>query len=328
MNYLIHQKILITGGAGFLGRHVCQAFTRRGISNQELSRNPTENSLPGVYIPRSRDFDLITQDGVGDLFRAITPDIIIHLAATVGGIGANQSSPTSFYFNNIMMNTLLVDRSISHLVHKFVAIGSVCAYPKNARIPFEENDLWNGYPEETNAPYGVAKRAMLTHLMASESLPNPKKMRSVYLLPVNLYGPNDNFNLHTSHVIPALIRKIDHALKENEDEIVCWGNGLATREFLYVEDAAEAIVIAAEKCDRPNPINLGSGREISILDLVSLIAELMRYKGRITWDTTKPNGQPRRCLDTSKAKQILGWEATTELGTGLLKTIEWYRSNK
>jgi GDP-L-fucose synthase len=275
-------------------------------------------------VPRSRDYDLVDVEAVRRLYRDARPDLLIHLAAQVGGIGANRANPGKFFYDNLMMGVQLIEEGRKYGLPKLVAAGTICAYPKFAPVPFREDDLWNGYPEETNAPYGLAKKMLLVQ---SQAYRDQYRFNSIILFPVNLYGPKDNFDLQTSHVIPAMIRKIDAALRSGADEVVLWGDGSPTREFLYVEDAAEGIVEAAEKYDSSEPVNLGSGREISIRDLATLIARLMDYRGRFVYDTSKPNGQPRRCLDVSRAAERFGWRARTPFEEGLKKTIEWWRSN-
>jgi GDP-L-fucose synthase len=308
MNVLQGKRILVTGGAGFLGSQVVQQLRARGCEE--------------LFVPRSAQYDLTSKCKITEVLRSFTPDIIIHLAAVVGGIGANRERPGEFFYKNLMMGVQLMEQARLHSVEKFVAIGTICAYPKFAPIPFQEEDLWNGYPEETNAPYGLAKKMLLVQAQAYR---DQYGFNAIYLLPVNLYGPRDNFNPASSHVIPALIKKCCDAIAAGQREIVVWGTGKATREFLYVEDAAEGIVLATERYDKPDPVNLGAGFEISIHDLVHLIAKLTGFTGTITWDTTKPDGQPRRCLDTSRAAQEFGFKTTTAFEVGLRRTIEWYR---
>ncbi len=302
-----HKKVVITGGAGFLGQFVAEKLKSCGCEN--------------IFIPRSKDYDLRIKSSIIRLFTETQPDIVFHLAAVVGGIGANLRNPAVFFYDNAIMGVQLMEYARRFDVEKFIAIGTICAYPKFTPVPFKEKDLWNGFPEETNAPYGIAKKIMLVQSQAYRA---QYGFNSIYLLPVNLYGPRDNFDLETSHVISALIRKCVEAKENGVDEVVLWGDGTPTREFLYVEDAADAIVRAASKLEISEPVNIGSGEEISIANLANLIAELIGFKGRFIWDKTKPNGQPRRCLDISRAKELLGWEATTSLREGLLKTIEWF----
>jgi GDP-L-fucose synthase len=308
-SFWIDKKVVVTGGVGFLGNFVIHKLKHHGASN--------------IFIPTIEEYDLVQPEAVDRLFKTANPDVIIHLAAHVGGIGANREHPAEFFYDNLMMGVQLIDQAWKHNIQKFVAIGTVCAYPKFTPVPFKEEDLWNGYPEETNAPYGLAKKMLLVQAQAYRQ---QYGFNSIYLLPVNLYGPGDNFNLQTSHVIPALIRKCIEAQENGEKELIVWGDGSPTREFLYVEDAAEAIVSATEKYDGPEPVNLGSGHEISIKDLAELIAKLTDFSGKIVWDTTKPNGQPRRCLDTSRAEKYFGFRAQFGFEEGLRRTIEWYRT--
>lgn len=302
------QRIAVTGGAGFLGSFVVESLKARGCKD--------------VFVPRSADYNLVERDGCRRLYRDIRPDIVIHLAAKVGGIGANRENPGSFFYENLMMGVQLIEEGRLYGLKKFVALGTICAYPKFTHVPFREEDLWSGYPEETNAPYGLAKKMLLVQ---SQAYRQQYGFNSIYLLPVNLYGPKDNFDPGSSHVIPALIKKCVDAIKGNEDSITVWGTGRATREFLYVEDAAEGIVLATERYEKSDPVNLGAGFEISIKDLVLLIARLTGFKGDIIWDSTKPDGQPRRCLDTEKAAKEFGFRAKTGFEEGLKKTIDWYR---
>ena len=302
------KRVCVTGGAGFLGSFVVEALHRRGARE--------------VVAPRSRDYDLRRLDAIQRLLADVRPHVVIHLAARVGGIGANRASPAEFFYDNLMMGAPLLHEAWRAGVEKFVAIGTVCAYPKHAPIPFREESLWDGYPEETNAPYGLAKKMLLVQ---SETYRAQYGFNSIFLLPVNLYGPRDNFDPATSHVIPALIRKCLAAVARGDEEIVVWGDGSATREFLYVEDAAEGIVLAGERYDASDPVNLGSASEISIRDLTTRIAGLTGFTGRLVWDTSKPNGQPRRKLDTSRAKALFGFVSGTPFDEGLRATIEWYR---
>jgi GDP-L-fucose synthase len=303
-------KIVVTGGAGFLGSFVCEELKRRGYDN--------------LFVPRRRDFDLTKESDVERLYRDQRPDVVLHLAAEVGGIGANRENPGRYFFANMSMGMHLIEHARRNNLKKFVQVGTICAYPKFTPVPFKEEELWNGYPEETNAPYGVAKKALLVMCQAYRQ---QYGLNAVYLLPVNLYGPRDNFDLKTSHVVPALIRKCVEAKRRGDKEISAWGTGSASREFLYVEDCAKGIVTAAERYDSPEPINLGSGREITIKDLTELVAKLTGFTGRIAWDPTKPDGQPRRCLDVSKAKAAFGFTADTPFETGLQKTIQWFEQH-
>lgn len=309
---LSKERVCVTGGAGFLGRFVCDLLRQRGVSDDNL------------FIPRRAQYDLTREADVVKLYKDADPSVVIHLAAEVGGIGANQDHPGRFFFANMAMGMHLVEHGRVHGIKKFVHTGTVCAYPKFTPVPFKEDDLWNGYPEETNAPYGVAKKALFVML---DGYRQEYGLNSAVVVPVNLYGPHDNFDPHTSHVIPALIRKCEDA-RLNGGPVSCWGTGSASREFLYVKDAAEGIVLAAQKLDSPEPINLGVGREITIKDLVELIARLCDYDGPIEWDATKPDGQPRRCLDTALAERTLGWRAETSFEEGLKNTIEWWRNNQ
>jgi GDP-L-fucose synthase len=310
-NELKTKRILITGGAGFLGSFVVERLLQRGVKRENLR------------IPRSRDCDLRIWE---NCVRAVDGmDIVIHLAARVGGIGFNMRYPAELFYDNAIMGIQLMEAARQSGVEKFVAVGTVCAYPKFTPVPFREEDFWNGYPEETNAPYGVAKKMFLVQ---AESYRKQYGFNAIYLIPVNLYGPGDNFDLENSHVIPALIRKCSDSVEEGCSEIVCWGDGSPTREFLYVGDCAEAIVLATERYDKGEPVNIGSGFEISIKELMHLISELTGFKGVIKWDTAKPNGQPRRCLDTSRAEKEFGFRAKTDLAEGLEKTIDWYKQNR
>ena len=302
------KRILVTGGRGFLGRFVMDSLKKRGCGN--------------LFPVGQKDYDLVCFEDVKKAYSDIKPDIVIHLAAQVGGIGANRENPGKFFYDNLMMGVQMMEMGRLAGVKKFVAIGTVCAYPKYTKAPFKEEDLWNGYPEETNAPYGLAKKMLLVQSQAYRQQYN---FNSIFLLPVNLYGPYDNFDPDSSHVIPALIKKCLDAQRELKDEIVVWGSGSATREFLFVEDAAEGIVLAAEKYDKPEPVNIGAGFEISIKELALLIAKLTGFKGKISWDKTKPDGQPRRSLDTGRAEKEFGFKAQTKFDEGLQKTIEWYR---
>ena len=309
MSWLADKKILVTGGSGFLGQYVVKKLEERGCRE--------------IFVPRRKDYNLVDLAAVKRLYRDAKPDIVIHLAAKVGGIGANMKNPGSFFYDNLMMGVQIMEQGRLSGLEKFVAIGTICAYPKFTTVPFKEEDLWCGYPEETNAPYGLAKKMLLVQ---SQAYRQQYGFNSIYLLPVNLYGPGDNFNPEYSHVIPALIKKAFDAIDNNEKQMVVWGSGKPTREFLYVEDAAEGIVLATEKYSKAEPVNLGAGFEISINNLVELICEFTGFNGEIIWDITKPDGQPRRRLDTSRAKREFGFEARTDFKEGLLKTIEWYRA--
>jgi GDP-L-fucose synthase len=300
-------RVVVTGGAGFLGRAVLDVLRARGIE---------------ATVPRRKEYDLTNEEHVDRMYRSLRPDIVIHLAAEVGGIGANQAMPGRFLYANLAMALHLIEHARRARLTKFVQVGTICSYPKHTPVPFREEDLWNGYPEETNAPYGIAKKAALVMLDAYH---RQYGLASAYLLPANLYGPCDNFDARTSHVIPALIRRCSEAVLRGDRSIRCWGTGEASREFLFVTDAAEAVVRAAESIDAPVPINLGTGSEIRIRDLVKRIAAHCGFDGAIEWDPTKPDGQPRRCLDVQRAQAMLGWRASTELSDGLRRTIEWYR---
>lgn len=304
------KRIVVTGGAGFLGRVVCNILRQRGCTE--------------VLVPRRAEYDLTQQDDARRMCADLEPDIIMHLAAEVGGIGANLDNPGRFFYANMAMALHLIEQARIHKLAKFVQVGTICAYPKSTPVPFKEDDLWNGYPEETNAPYGVAKKAALVMLGGYH---RQYGLPSAYVLPVNLYGPGDNFNPRTSHVIPALIRKCVQAIDDRRDHIDCWGTGSVSREFLYLDDAAEGIVRAAEVLNEPIPVNLGTGQEITISKLAQLIASLTGFGGEIRWDPAKPDGQPRRCLDTRRAWQLLGWRAQVGFREGLRRTIQWYRSS-
>lgn len=305
------KRITITGGRGFLGQHLVKKFVERGYRYIDVGNRP--------------EYDLVCLDDIKRMYDEKKPDIVIHLAAKVGGIGFNQENPGSLFYENLMMGVQLLHEGYMRQIEKFVAIGTICAYPKFAPIPFREDDLWNGYPEETNAPYGLAKKMMLVQ---SQAYRKQYGFNSIFLLPVNLYGPGDNFDLSSSHVIPALIKKCMDAKLNDEREIVVWGTGKATREFFYVEDAAEAIVLATEFYNKSDPVNIGAGFEISIRDLVELIMELTDFRGRVIWNRSKPEGQPRRMLDTTRAFEEFGFKAKTDLREGLKKTIDWYSTSR
>ncbi len=310
-NFWRNRQIVLTGGSGFLGGYVREGLVVRGAEN--------------VLIPRSAVYDLTRMDAVVRMYDEMRPDIVIHLAAVVGGIGANRAHPGKFFYDNLMMGTQLMEEGRKRGVSKFVAIGTVCAYPKHTPVPFMEDDLWNGYPEETNAPYGLAKKMLLVQ---SQAYRTEYGFNSIFLLPVNLYGPRDNFATDTSHVIPAIIRKCFAAIENNEDTITLWGSGNATREFLHAADAAEGILLATERYNEPDPVNLGAGFEISIRELAYMIAEMCGFRGAVRWDTTKPDGQPRRRLDTERAFLRFGFRAKTQFREGLNRTVEWYRENR
>ncbi len=305
------KRVCVTGGAGFLGQYVQRRLAAHGARD--------------LFIPRIQDYNLVELADIRRMLADSRPDVIIHLAAHVGGIGANREHPAEFFYDNLMMGVQLMHEAWKQGVGKFVAIGTVCAYPKFTPVPFKEDDLWNGYPEETNAPYGLAKKMLLVQAQAYRQ---QYGFNAIYLLPVNLYGPGDNFDLASSHVIPAMIRKFITAQEDGSNEVTLWGDGSPTREFIYAEDAAEGIVMAAEAYNGPEPVNLGSGMEISIKDLAGLIARLTGFTGRIVWDTSKPNGQPRRGLDTTRAREYFGFQARTTFEEGLKQTIAWYRENR
>ena len=305
------ERVVVTGGAGFLGSFLVEELRRRGARE--------------IFVPRSKDYDLVDMGAVRALYRDARPTIVLHLAARVGGIGANRDNPGKFFYDNLMMGVQLIEVGRQVGLKKLVALGTICAYPKFCPVPFREEDIWNGYPEETNAPYGLAKKMLLVQ---SEAYRQQYGFDSVVLFPVNLYGPRDNFDLHTSHVIPALIRKCVEARERGEKKIVVWGTGAASREFLHARDAAEGIVAAAERYDKSEAVNLGAGFEIRIRDLVPLVARLCRFQGDVVWDATKPDGQPRRMLDTSKALREFGWKARIGFEEGLRETVEWFERNR
>jgi GDP-L-fucose synthase len=302
------KRITVTGGKGFLGKHLIGALEARGCRN--------------VLVADLPDYNLTHPEDIRRLYDEQRPDIVIHLAAKVGGIGFNQENPGSLFYDNIMMGVPLLHEGCLRRIDKFVALGTICAYPKFTPVPFREDDLWNGYPEETNAPYGLAKKMMLVQAQAYRQ---QYGFNAIFLLPVNLYGPGDNFDPRSSHVIPALIKKCVDAVKQGDREIIVWGTGNATREFFYVEDAAEAIALATEKYDKPEPVNIGAGFEISIRELVGLIVELTGFQGRVVWDASKPDGQPRRMLDTTRALKEFGFRSRTDFREGLARTIAWYK---
>ncbi len=310
-NFWQSRRVCVTGGAGFLGSFVTEKLRQRGARE--------------IFIPRYPEYDLVQPQDVERLLDDSQPDVIIHLAAHVGGIGANRLHPAEFFYDNLMMGVQLMHQAWKRGVEKFVAIGTVCAYPKFTPVPFREDDLWNGYPEETNAPYGLAKKMLLVQAQAYRQ---QYGFNAIFLLPVNLYGPRDNFDLESSHVIPALIRKCIEAQESGQKTVEVWGDGSPTREFLYVEDAAEGILLATERYNGAQPVNLGSGFEISIRDLAELIRRLTGFEGELVWDTSKPNGQPRRALDISRAEKYFGFRAGTNFEEGLRRTIEWYRHNR
>lgn len=307
-NFWAGKSVVVTGGSGFLGQHLVERLTADGATR--------------IFVPRKAEYDLRDYEAVRRVINEAKPQVVIHLAAVVGGIGANQARPGDFFYENLMMGAQLMHESCKAGVEKFVALGTICAYPKNTPVPFKEDDIWNGYPEETNAPYGLAKKMLLVQ---SQAYRQQYGFNSIYLSPVNLYGPRDHFDLQTSHVIPALIRKCIEAKERGDDHIPVWGTGRPTREFLFVEDAAEAIALAAERYDGAESANIGIGREISIRELCELIARLCGFEGRIVFDPSKPDGQPRRSLDTSRAERLFGFKAKTTLEDGLRRTIDWYR---
>lgn len=301
------KRVVVTGGAGFLGGYIVEGLKKRGCKN--------------ILVPLIEEYDLVQLSDIRRMYETMKPDIVIHLAAVVGGIGANREHPGKFFYDNLMMGVQLMEQGRLRKIEKFVAIGTVCAYPKFTPVPFKEEDLWNGYPEETNAPYGLAKKMLLVQSQAYRA---EYGFNSIFLLPVNLYGPGDNFDPESSHVIPALIKKCMDAIKAGDDYIECWGSGKVSREFIYAADAAEGILLATEFYNGSEPVNIGAGFEIMIKDLAEKIVKLTGFKGKIRWDSSKPDGQPRRCLDTSKAKKLFGFEAKTHFDTGLKATVDWY----
>ncbi|HBR18932.1 MAG: GDP-fucose synthetase [Planctomycetes bacterium GWC2_45_44] len=307
-NFFENKRVVVTGGAGFLGAYILDGLKKRGCKN--------------ILVPRIEDYDLIKMSDIKKMYDEMRPDIVIHLAAVVGGIGANREHPGKFFYENLMMGVQLIEEGRLRNIEKFVAIGTICAYPKFTPVPFKEDDLWIGYPEETNAPYGLAKKMLLVQ---SQAYRQEYNFNSIFLLPVNLYGPGDNFKPESSHVIPALIKKCVDAINNGDKYIECWGTGSASREFIYVSDAAEGILLATEFFNGAEPVNIGAGFEITIKALVEKIAKLSGFTGEIRWDSSKPDGQPRRCLDTTKAKKLFGFEAKTDFDAGLKATIEWYR---
>jgi GDP-L-fucose synthase len=311
MSFWSTKRVLIPGGAGFLGSFVVEKLQQRGCKD--------------IFVPRSKDYDLVEMEAVRRLYKDTQPHMVIHLAARVGGIGANQANPGTFFYDNLMMGAQLMEIGRQAGLDKFVAIGTICAYPKFTPLPFKEEDLWNGYPEETNAPYGLAKKMLLVQ---SQAYRQQYGFNSIVLFPVNLYGPRDNFDVQTSHVIPALIRKCEEAKERGRSEILLWGDGSPTREFLYVEDAAEGILLATERYSGAEPVNLGTGQEITIRHLAEMIASEVGFTGNIIWDTTKPNGQPRRCLDVSRARYLFGFQAAHRLRDGIPKTVAWYQTRR
>jgi GDP-L-fucose synthase len=311
MSNFPYKRVVVTGGAGFLGSYVTRKLRERGVEN--------------ISIPRSRDYDLVQIEQVRRLYDDTKPDLVIHMAAVVGGIGANRANPGRYFYDNLMMGVQLLDEAWRRNIPKFVGLGTICAYPKFTPVPFREEDIWNGYPEETNAPYGLAKKMMLVQ---SQSYREQYGYNSIFLLPVNLYGPRDNFDLQSSHVIPALIRKCLEAIDQKAERIVCWGSGRVTREFLHGEDCAEGILLASEQYNSSEPVNLGSGLEISIRDLAEKIAALTGFTGELVWDTSQPDGQPRRCLDVTRAAKEFGFRSRIGFDEGLRQTIDWYRETR
>lgn len=309
--FFSNKRVVVTGGAGFLGSVVVAQLRQQGCRD--------------IWVPRSQDYDLVQMEAVQRLYDDAAPDVVVHLAARVGGIGANQANAGRFFYDNLMMGTQLMEVGRQRGLEKFVALATICAYPKYTPVPFREEDLWAGYPEETNAPYGLAKKMMLVQAQAYRQ---QYGFNAIVLFPVNLYGPGDNFDMHTSHVIPALIRKCVEAKARGTEQVVLWGDGSPSREFLYVDDAARAILLAAEHYNGDEPVNIGTGEEITIQNLAHLIADEVGFKGELLWDTSKPNGQPRRCLDTRQAKQLFGFEAETRLREGIRGTVAWFHTNR
>jgi GDP-L-fucose synthase len=310
-NFFTRRRIVITGGAGFLGGYVTEGLRRRRCKH--------------ILVPKIDNYDLVKLEDINRMYEDMKPDIVIHLAAVVGGIGANREHPGEFFYKNLMMGAQLIEQARLRNIEKFVAIGTVCAYPKFTPVPFKEEDLWNGYPEETNAPYGLAKKMLLVQ---SQSYRQQYGFNSIFLLPVNLYGPGDNFDPASSHVIPALIKKCVDAVESGADHIDCWGTGKVSREFIYAADAAEGILLATELYNGYEPVNIGAGFEITIKELAEKIANLTGFRGQLRWDSSNPDGQPRRCLDVSKAKKYFGFEAKTSFDEGLKATIDWYKANR
>lgn len=311
-DYWEGKSVMVTGGTGFLGSHLVEELEQRADGAD-------------VFAPSSSEYDLRERADIRDALQATDPNVVIHLAATVGGIGANRKNPGRYFYENAIMGIELMEQARKHGVDKFTILGTICSYPKHTPVPFSEEDLYKGYPEETNAPYGVAKKALLTQ---SRAYRTQYEFNSIYLMPVNLYGPRDDFDLQTSHVIPAIVRKCVEARERGDDTITAWGSGSPTREFLFVKDAVDGILTATERYDRSDPVNLGSGEEMSIKDLINMIADLTGFDGSISWDTSKPDGQPRRKLDTSRARERFDWTATTDFEDGLRQTIKWYESNR